>query len=111
MRWSTLVAGLIVTAAPLSAQMEFAIKGGGSFGDISNKQFLSVNLKTRTGFAAGFGVVSAGLAGVGVEALFAQRGLRNTTPLDEFKLNYVDVPVYLRLMLPTSHSLAYQTWL
>ncbi|MEO8453489.1 MAG: porin family protein, partial [Gemmatimonadota bacterium] len=72
-----------------------------SFGNVSNKGLLPGSLEGRTGFAAGLGFVTSGVAGIGVEALFAQRGVKSDTPTDERKLDYVDVPVYLRLMVPT----------
>jgi hypothetical protein len=41
------------------------------------------------------------VVGLAVEGLFAQRGVESATPADERKLDYVDVPVFLRVMLPT----------
>jgi len=81
--------------------VEVALKGGLSFGNVSNKGLLPGSLEGRTGFAAGLGFVTSGVAGIGVEALFAQRGVKSDIPTDERKLDYVDVPVYLRLMVPT----------
>jgi hypothetical protein len=101
MRWSILVTGWAVATAPLAAQAEFAIKVGASFGNVSNKGVLPGPLKGRTGFAAGLGIVTSGVAGIGVEALFAQRGLKSDVAINERKLDYVDVPLYLRLMVPT----------
>ena len=48
--------GLVAAPTRLIAQVEFGIKGGASFGNISNKGVLPGDLKTRTGFAAGVSV-------------------------------------------------------
>jgi hypothetical protein len=93
--------GLIAAPARLVAQVEFGIKGGASFGNISNKGVLPGNLKTRTGFAAGVSLgLGAQLLGVGAEALFAQRGLSSDGTGDA-KLDYLDIPVYLKLQVPS----------
>ncbi|HEX3273804.1 MAG TPA: hypothetical protein VHR43_03025, partial [Gemmatimonadales bacterium] len=71
-----LAALLAVVPVSLAAQVELGVKGGASFGDVSNKGVLPGNLDTRTGFAAGVSVgLGGGLVGVGGEALYAQRGL------------------------------------
>lgn len=96
---STLV--LTLAAAPASAQVEFGLKGGASFGNISNKGLLPGNLKTRTGWAAGASLgFRARLLGVGAEALFARRGL-SSDGTGDLKLDYVDIPVYVKLQAPT----------
>jgi hypothetical protein len=94
---------ILTLAVPLSGQtgVEVTLKGGLSFGDVSNKGVLPGNLKTRTGFAAGAALATRGVVGLAVEGLFAQRGVESATPADERKLDYVDVPVFLRVMLPT----------
>lgn len=100
---SVLAAVIISTPVALAAQAEFGIKGGASFGSISNKGLLPGNLKDRTGFAAGVSVgVRARVIGLGAEALFAQRGVTSDVALgDERKLNYLDVPVYVKLAIPS----------
>jgi hypothetical protein len=91
----------LAAAAPASAQVEFGVKGGASFGNISNKGLLPGNLKTRTGWAAGASLgYRAGLVGIGGEALFAKRGLKSDGTGD-LKLDYVDIPVYLKIQAPT----------
>ena len=101
------LASLIALAAPAAAQtgtaagIEVGVKGGISFADVSNKGLLPGNLKGRTGFAAGAMIATKGIVGVGIEGLFAQRGLTSDITAEELKLNYVDVPLYLRVMLPT----------
>jgi outer membrane protein with beta-barrel domain len=96
------VLGLVVVSTPshLAAQAEFGLKGGVSFGNISNKGVLPGDLGTRTGFAAGASVgLGGGLVGVGAEALFAQRGLSGDA--GDTKLDYIDIPVYLKVQAPT----------
>ena len=86
--------------AVLSAQ-SFGLKAGVSFGNISNKGILPGNLDNRTGFAAGIYLGSGGAIGFGVEGLYAQRGLKSDgTSTEETRLDYVDVPVYLKIALP-----------
>ena len=84
------------------AQSGFAIKGGASFGDVSNRGVLPGNLDTRTGFAVGLALGnSGGLLGFGIEGLYAQRGVQSATAGDSWRLDYIDVPAYLRVMIPT----------
>lgn len=96
---------LTVAGTPLAAQGAFGIKGGLSFGNISNKGVLPGSLKTRTGIAGGlyFGA-GASVVGFGVEALYAQRGLKSDESLavSETRLDYVDIPAYLKINIPTS---------
>jgi len=84
-----------------SAQGGFGIKGGFSYGNVTNRGLLPGALKNRTGFAAGIGISGTGLIGFGVEGLYAQRGVVSNTNGDSWKLNYVDLPVYLRVGIPT----------
>jgi hypothetical protein len=80
--------------SPLSAQgTEVGLKGGLSFGNISNKGLLPGTLKTRTGFAAGLYVgFGSSIMGIGAEGLYAQRGLRSDESLadSETRLDYSD---------------------
>ena len=97
-------AGLMLgIQSALAAQGEVGIKAGASFGDISNKGLLPGNLKHRTGFAGGLYFGSGGLIGFGVEGLYAQRGAESdeTTATADTKLDYIDVPVYLKIRIPT----------
>jgi Outer membrane protein beta-barrel domain len=101
-----LLSTLLVLAAPaaLFAQGEAGIKGGVSFGNISNKGVLPGNLDTRTGFAAGLYLgYRVGLLGVGLEGLYAQRGAKSDQSLaaSQTRLDYIDVPVYVKAALPT----------
>jgi hypothetical protein len=96
-----LIAGLagLTTLAP--AQGSVALKGGLSFGNVSNRGVLPGNLSERTGFAAGLALgTGRNMLGFGIEALYAQRGVTGSAP-DERKLDYIDVPVFLRALFPT----------
>lgn len=98
---AVVVAAAAFAPARLSAQMEFGLKAGGSFGNISNKGALPGDLKTRTGFAAGVSLgARARVIGIGAEALFAQRGL-DADDGDGPKINYFDIPVYVKVQVPT----------
>jgi hypothetical protein len=98
------IAGAAVTT-PLAAQSELGVKTGLSFGDISNKGLLPGSLDTRNGVAGGlfFGARS-GVVGFGLEGLYAQRGLQSdqSLALSRTRLDYIDVPLYLKLSAPTS---------
>ena len=99
-RRSLALLALLAAPASLAAQVEFGLKGGASFGNISNKGVLPGDLGTRTGFAAGASLgFRARVVGVGVEALYAQRGL--SSDAGDQKLDYVDIPGYLNLQAPT----------
>ncbi len=96
----------VALAAPPSglAQGQVGLKGGVSFGNISNKGLLPGSLKTRTGFAGGlYAGFRAGFVGFGIEGLYAQRGVNSSVSFAtaETKLDYIDVPAYIKLTLPT----------
>jgi hypothetical protein len=97
------IALALSVAGVASAQSGLALKGGLSYGNVSNGGVLPGNLDTRTGFAVGLalGPGRHGL-GIGIEGLYAQRGVvSSTAPAAERKLDYIDVPVYLRATLPS----------
>lgn len=102
----SLLLALLTLAAPAlaSAQGEAGIKGGVSFGNISNKGLLPGDLDTRTGFAGGLYLgYRVGFIGVGVEGLYARRGAESDQTLADAqtRLDYIDVPIYLKAALPT----------
>jgi len=96
---------LLLLAAPAlaAAQGSVGIKAGASFGNISNKGVLPGDLETRTGWAAGLYLGSGSMLGIGVEGLYAQRGLTSDQALAtaETRLDYLDLPVYFQVSLPT----------
>jgi len=97
----TLTAAALILCAATAHAQGIGIKGGISFGDVSNRGLLPGSLDTRTGFALGLGLSSSpGLLGFGAEGLYAQRGVGDATDADSRRLDYIDVPVYLQAMLP-----------
>jgi hypothetical protein len=96
------IALVLSVAVVASAQSGMALKGGMSFGNVSNSGVLPGNLDTRTGFAVGLSLGPGhGILGIGVEGLYAQRGFISSSPPNERKLDYIDVPVYLRATFPS----------
>lgn len=93
--------GIALAPQLARAQGGFGIKGGFSYGNVTNRGLLPGALKDRTGFALGIGVSGTGLLGFGAEGLYAQRGVTSNTNGESWKLDYIDVPVYLRAGLPT----------
>jgi hypothetical protein len=105
-RRCSLLFALLALAAPalLYAQGEAGLKGGVSFGNISNKGLLPGNLDTRTGFAGGlFLGYRVGFIGVGLEGLYARRGAKSDQSFAtaQTRLDYIDVPAYVKVSLPT----------
>src|SRR6185503_10069383 len=84
--------------SPAGAQVAF--KGGFSYGNVSNSGVLPGSASARSGFAAGVAIGGKGLVGIGAEGLYAQRGVDNNTTTGARRLDYVDVPVYVRASLP-----------
>lgn len=85
------------------SQPAIGIKAGASFGNISNQGLLPGNLDTRTGLAGGLYLGFGGVVGFGIEGLYAQRGAESDQSIAtaETRLDYLDVPVYLKVKLPT----------
>lgn len=92
----TMLAALLVCGTPFTAhaQSGVTLKGGFSYGDVSNRDLIAANLGTRKGFAVGASVGTPGLLGFRIEGLYAQRGVESRS------LDYVDVPVTLQASLP-----------
>ena len=88
-----------------TAQGGLGIKGGFSYGNVSNRGLLPGNLEERTGFAVGLafggGVGASSLLSLGLEGLYAQRGVISANDPDSRKLDYIDVPAYLQVAIPT----------
>jgi hypothetical protein len=105
-RRCSLLFSLLALAAPavLYAQGEAGLKGGVSFGNISNKGLLPGNLDTRTGFAGGLYLgYRVGFIGLGLEGLYARRGAKSDQSFAtaQTRLDYIDVPAYVKVSLPT----------
>ena len=110
-RTLAVIAALLTSVAPRAAHAQgmLSIKGGLSYGNVSNRGLLPGELDQRTGFAGGLALnpSRSALFGLGVEALYAQRGVESSTGGDSRELNYVDVPVYLMASLPTPGAAPY----
>src|SRR5258708_29151665 len=93
----------MLIAAPLAARAQggFGLRGGYSYGNVSNNGVLPGDARQRTGFALGVGVSTGSPIGIGMEALYAQRGVTSTTAADPRQLNYLARPVYLRCPIPS----------
>jgi hypothetical protein len=102
MKRTLAVAAAIVALIPSVAVAQVGFKGGFSYGNVSNRGILPGALHERTGFAAGIALANShSLLGFGVEGLYAQRGVASTTASDSRKLDYIDVPAYVRVNFPT----------
>jgi len=97
------IAVALGATAVATAQSGIAVKGGFSYGNVSNRGILPGNLDARTGFALGlsFGA-GRNMLGIGFEGLYAQRGVSSSSsPPDERRLDYIDVPVFVRALFPS----------
>jgi hypothetical protein len=102
MKRTLAVAAAIVALIPSVAVAQVGFKGGFSYGNVSNRGILPGALHERTGFAAGIALANShSLLGFGVEGLYAQRGVASGTTTDSRKLDYIDVPAYVRVNFPT----------
>lgn len=97
---SALPALALLLAAPASAQTQFLVKGG-----LNTAFFVgddAAGTDPRLGFVGGAGLrfdVSPSLA-VQVEALYSQEGARESDGSGTYELDYLDVPILLRLGAP-----------
>jgi hypothetical protein len=107
-----LAAALLIApvATPLEAQSTggLVLKGGLSYGDVSNSGVFPGGARTRSGAAIGIGLVGGSPVSFGAEALYAQRGIIGD-PGSSRELDYIDVPLYVRLAMsnPAIEPFAY----
>lgn len=90
---AALLIAAITTPVIARAQSGLTIKGGLSYGNVTNGGVFPGADKERTGAALGLGISSGAGLGFGIEGLYAQRGITAR------KLDYIDVPAYLHLQL------------
>lgn len=88
----------VAVAMPLAAQGGggIVLKGGVSYGDVSNSGVFPGGARTRNGAAIGVGMITRKPIGFGLEGLYAQRGIVGS-PGNSRELDYIDVPLYLRV--------------
>ncbi len=97
--FGSFVLTLVGIAGSAGAQ-GFGIKGGLSYDNVTNNGALPGNAKSRSGFAAGVGLISGGLVGFGAEALYAQRGTTSSVATAGAPIELCeDIPVFLRVAL------------
>lgn len=90
-------------AGATETHAQVSLKGGVSHARISNQGLLPGDLGDRTGFAVGVGLATPPAAfGLGVEALYAQRGARSANNVSSRELDYIDIPIYVRVMAPAT---------
>jgi hypothetical protein len=93
------VLSLLVAPTMARAQGGFGIKGGLSYGTATNNG-VDPGATQRSGFAIGLGANTGGVVGFGIEGLYAQRGFTSSVGANSRKLDYIDVPIYLRVSIP-----------
>ena len=89
------VVALFLGLGPVAVQAQgLTVKGGLSYGDVSNRGLLPGALDVRTGFAAGLSLSPSGsnLLGLGVDALYAQRRLDSGASQDSRDLRTQVLP-------------------
>lgn len=99
-----ILAMLALTAPAVArAQVSLGIKGGISFGTLSNKE---PDWKSRTGFAAGLALdMRAKVIGIQPELLYVQKGVEfdgsPSASSDAPQLSYLEVPLLVKVTIPT----------
>jgi len=84
-----------------SQKAGFEIKGGLSWGNVSNRGVLPGSLDGRNGMALGLAMFGGSPVGFGIEGLYVQRGVENDIfDVNSRRLDYIDVPGYLRISVP-----------
>ena len=101
-RRTMLTTAALMACAALPTEGQLALKGGVIHGNVTATGAVPDDLGDRTGFTVGLSLASAsGLMGLGVDALYAQRGAEGGGATTAWKIDYVDVPAYLTVMVPT----------
>jgi len=97
----TTVALCAIAFAPTTATAQVGIKGGASFGNVSNSGVLPGDVEGRTGFTIGISAFTPGVLGLGLEGYYSQRGVTGRETIASRELEYIDVPLLVRAALPT----------
>jgi hypothetical protein len=81
----------------------FGVKGGVSWSNVSNSGVFPGDLSQYTGWTLGLGFGTTGTpVSIGIEALWARRGITSSNSVDSRHSDYVDVPAFLRLAIPAA---------
>ncbi|HET9949174.1 MAG TPA: porin family protein [Longimicrobiales bacterium] len=108
MRYVTaLAAAYAIGLSPAALEAQAAIKGGVSFGDVSNSGVLPGDVEGRTGFTIGLSLFSPGPIGIGLEVFYSERGVTGREAPASRELEYIDVPLLLRAAIPTGSVAPY----
>jgi hypothetical protein len=86
----------------MAAQAQgFGVLGGWSYGQVPTGNTTGHgSLSGNSGIALGVAAESGGPVGFGVNALYAQRGFTSSLFGNGERLQYIDVPLYLRASIP-----------
>lgn len=95
------MAMMVFSSVSAHAQSGITFKGGLSYSVASNSG-LTPGATDRSGFAVGIGVATSSPIGLGMDVLYAQRGYNSVLPGESRHVDYIDIPVYLRLAAPSS---------
>lgn len=97
---AVLVALAFLAAPAAGSAQGIGIKGGVSYGNVSNSGVLPGDVGSRTGFTVGISAFSGGPLALGLEALYSQRGVTGVESTASRELEYIDIPLLVRAMLP-----------
>lgn len=119
MRICALVLGGILAfgTAARAQDVQVGVKGGVNLANLEfEAEGVDVNFERRTGFVGGLFVVwpLGGQVGLQTEALYSQRGAEIEDPdvdaTGKVKLDYLEVPVLLRLSTPASSGTSFHVF-
>lgn len=100
----TIAAALPLIGVPLAADAQVGVKSGVSFGNVSNSGVLPEDVGVRTGFTIGVSAFTAGALALGLEGLYSQRGVSSQGGARSRELEYLDLPLLVRLNVPAGVS-------
>lgn len=98
------IVALALVAVPIGVGAQVGVKSGVSFGQVSNSGVLPGEVGVRTGFTIGVSAFTVGPLSLGLEGLYSQRGVSSQAGANSRELEYFDLPVLVRVMIPTGIS-------
>jgi hypothetical protein len=100
-RTFAIIAALPIIMAGAAHAQGVGIKGGMVWNNVRDSGALPGSLSGRTGWTGGITLATGkGPVGLGLEGLYAQRGVNAPSGTDSRRLDYIDVPAYLRVEIP-----------